>query len=124
MKKILNLKQILETTLGFFIGIIVICFVCYVLIENVQQPETFYQLESYQLAKYSRGTYGDICYKYANRMKKLYSSVKKEHIIIRYRGYDTLTHYRVILFENNNLTIYTDSNQMGYQTIRTWYEFK
>ena len=123
MKKILNLKQIIEKTLGFFIGIIVICFVCYVLIENVQQPETFYQLESYQLAKYSRWTYGDICYKYANRMLSLYPSARKEHVIIRYRGYDTLTHYRIILFESDKFTVYTDSNAKGKGIIRTWYSF-
>jgi len=117
------MKKILEITLGFFIGFIILCVFSFVSIKEVDQPETFYQLESYQLAKYSIRTNGGICYEYANRMKKLYPSVKKEHIIIKYRGYDTLTHYRIILFEDNNLTIYTDSNQKGHQMIRTWYEF-
>ncbi len=104
--------------------IIVISFCWFSLPKKIDQPEIFYQLESYQLAKYSIRTNGGICYEYANRMKKLYPSVEKEHIIIKYRGFDTLTHYRIILFENNNLTIYTDSNRMGHQMIRTWYEFK
>jgi len=115
MKPFLKLIIILEIILFAF---------CWLNIpEKIEQPETFLENESYQLAKYSQNTYGDICYKYANRMKKLYPFVKKEHIIIRYRGFDTLTHYRIILFENNNLTIYTDSNQKGNQMIRTWYEF-
>ena len=101
-----------------------VCLLWLISIREVKQPETFYQLESYQLAKYSRGTYGNICYKYANRMKKLYPSVSKEHVIIRYRGYDTLTHYRIILFENDNLIVYTDSNALGNQRIRTWYDLK
>ena len=91
--------------------------------DKIKQPETFYQLESYQLAKYSRWTYGDICYKYANRMLSLYPSARKEHVIIRYRGYDTLTHYRVILFESDQFTVYTDSNAKGKGIIRTWYSF-
>jgi len=100
-----------------------ICIFCFFSLPNkIEQPKTFYQLESYQLAKYSRLTYGDICYKYANRMKSLYPDVKKEHVIIRYRGYDTLTHYRVILFENDQFTIYTDSNAKGKGIIRTWYD--
>ena len=110
---------------GIIILEIILFIFCWIsLPQKIKKPETFYQLESYQLAKYSKGTWGDICWKYADRMKKLYPSVKKEHIIIRYRGFDTLTHYRIILFENNNLTIYTDSNQMGNQMIRTWYELK
>ena len=92
--------------------------------EKIEQPETFYQLENYQLAKYSRWTYGGICYKYANRMLKLYPSTRKEHVIIRYRGFDTLTHYRGILFENDDFTVYTDSNAKGNGIIRTWYDFK
>jgi len=115
-KKILRIIALTE---------LAICIFCFFSISGkIEQPETFYQLESYQLAKYSRGTSGGICYQYANRIKKLYPSVSKEHVIIRYRGYDTLTHYRIILFENDNLIVYTDSNALGNQRIRTWYDLK
>jgi len=114
-KKILGIMVLVE---------LAICIFCFFSIpEKIEQPETFYQLESYQLAKYSRGTYGDICYKYANRMLSLYPSARKEHVIIRYRGYDTLTHYRIILFESDQFTVYTDSNAKGKGIIRTWYSF-
>ena len=114
IKKILGIIVLVE---------LAICIFCFFSLPNkIKQPKTFYQLDSYQLAKYSIGTNGRICYQYANRMKKLYPNVKKEHVIIRYRGYDTLTHYRVILFESERFTIYTDSNAKGKGIIRTWYD--
>ena len=117
------IKKILEKMIIFYSIVGLFCMVFIFFEKEIKQPQTFLENESYQLAKHSIGSYGRICYKYANRMKKLYPEVEKEHIIIHYRGYDTLTHYRVILFRNNNLTIYTDSNQKGERMIRTWYEF-
>ena len=118
------IKKILEKMIIFYSIVVLFCMVFIFFEKEIEQPQTFLENDSYQLAKLSKGTWGDICYKYANRMKKLYPKVSKEHIIIRYRGYDTLTHYRIILFENDNLMVYTDSNSKGKQIIRTWYEFK
>lgn len=101
-----------------------VCLLWLITIKEVRQPETFYQLESYQLAKYSRGTLGRICYEYANKMKHLFPEVKKERVMMTFLENYLFTHYRVIIFENDNLIIYTDSNQMGNQMIRTWYEYK
>jgi len=46
-----------------------ICIFCFFSLPNkIEQPKTFLSnLESYQLAKYSRLTYGDICYKYCQQ---------------------------------------------------------
>lgn len=119
IKKILIAIIAIEFLIALFCGT-EICLMRY-----AEQPKTFYQLESYQLAKWSKGTHGGICYQYADRLKKLFGDeVRKEHIIIRYRGHDTLTHYRVVLFENENIMIYTDSNFIGKGIINTWYEYK
>jgi len=118
------IKKILEKMIIISGIVILVCLIFLIRTKKIEQPQTFYQLKSYQLAKYSIGTWGGICYEYANRMKRLFPEVQKEHIIIKYRGFDTLAHYRIILFENDNLIIYTDSNYMGYQIIRTWFEWK
>jgi len=117
IKKILKLIGIMGFVIALYCGINAN------IIKYPKQPQTFLENKSYQYAKNNRGNLGGICYQYANRMKKLFPEVKKEHIIISRIKNHIFAHYRIILFENDNLTIYTDSNQMGNQMIRTWYEF-
>lgn len=103
----------------------IIIFVLAYPLEEVEQPKTFLENESYQLAKWSKGTYGGICYQYADRLKRLFGDeVRKEHIIIKKVGNTLFTHYRIVLFEDNNIMIYTDSNFIGEGIINTWYEYK
>lgn len=115
-------KKILK--LFLFFEIITIIFCLHMIPKEIKQPETFYQLESYQYSKYVKGQYGGNCLKYSKKIKEIFPKVKIERIMINYNKEGSLTHYQVILFENDVLIVYTDSNGKGNQIINTFYQLK
>jgi hypothetical protein len=72
IKIILNIILITE--------VVIIIFVLAYPLEEVEQPKTFLENESYQLAKWSKGTYGGICYQYADRLKRLFGEANLQLI--------------------------------------------
>lgn len=122
-KLLVQVKKFLYIVL--IIEFLIIIFTLFYPLKITLETDYFLENESYQLAKWSKGTYGGICYQYADRLKRLFGDeVRKEHIIIKRAGNTLFAHYRIILFENENIIIYTDSNFIGEGIINTWYEHK
>ena len=81
----------------------------------IEIPQTFIDSKAYQTAKRLDGTIGGICLTYAIAMNQLFPDVQ---LVYERR------HVKVLIFANDDYSIWTDSNRVAPMIIDTWVEFR